>query len=52
MESTTFFARHNSGVIAGMWLCLYEEISCFALSSPDEETNNILVNISQSKAGA
>lgn len=43
VESTTFFARHSSGVMLGIWLCLYEVMSLFAFSRPVDETNIILV---------
>lgn len=42
VESTTFFARHNSAFIDETSLCLYEEIRRFACSSPAEETSSIL----------
>lgn len=49
MESTTFFARHSSGVICGRWFCLYEETSCLACSKPDEDTNIILEKSASAK---
>lgn len=49
MESTTFFARHSSGVICGRWFCLYEETSCLACSRPDEDTNIILEELASAK---
>lgn len=42
VESTTFFARHNSAFIDETSLCLYEEIRRFAWSRPAEETSSIL----------
>lgn len=42
VESTTFFACHNSGVILGIWFSLYDEIKRLALSSDEGDTSIIL----------
>lgn len=46
VESTTFFACHNSRVINGTWLCLYDETRRFALSKPDGDTSRVLPTVS------
>ena len=42
VESTIFFAAHSSGVIEGIWPCLYDETSFFAFSRPAEDTKSVL----------
>ncbi len=42
VESTTFFACHNSGVIELIRPSLYEDMSLFAFSRPAAETKRVL----------
>lgn len=45
VESTIFFACHSSGVMDGIWLNLYAEMSCLACSSPEAETKRVLHHV-------
>lgn len=44
VESTIFFACHNSGVIDFSWPCLYADMSFFAFSRPAVETKSVLIS--------
>lgn len=46
VESTTFFAYHRSGVIAGILFCLYCAMRVLALSRPAEPASSVLSTIS------